>query len=310
MNKPKTPKKVSTSKKTAAPKGLDKYAMKPGSLTEISSTFERMRFADSRREYSALVAGEVGAPTVAVFHGVTGNKFDMSALVAELVSAGRRVVAFDLPGHGEASKELFDQFDELGQWMASALKASGEDFEVIMSNSFGSGITYNYLSQGLLQDNMRVVLGCPTPKIAAKAYVLNYLGNLVSEELANDVYSSELLIKVRVETLQQKKGRQYKNWMFESEYYKTSWISAKATTNMTELFLQEKPYSAVLAESVQKRVTVLAGDRDNAVTKDAMKYLRELMPNSEFRTAPGAGHLLHFEAISEVVSAVVSASRL
>ena len=290
-------------------KGLEKYASKPGSLTEISRGFERVRFRDDKREYSALVAGEAGAPTVAVFHGVTGNKFDMSALVAELVNAGRRVVAFDLPGHGEASKETFDQFDELGQWLASALQASGENYDVIMSNSFGSGITYNYLSQGLLPDDMHVVMGCPTPKIAAKAYLLNYLGNLASEELANDVYNSELLINVRVETLQQKKGRQFKNWMFESEYYKTSWISARAATNMTELFLQEKPYGAVLAESVQRRVTVLAGDRDNAVTKDAMKYLRELMPQSKFVTASGAGHLLHFEAVPEVVAAVVAASR-
>jgi len=34
-----------------------------------------------------------------------------------------------------------------------------------------------------------------------------------------------------------------------------------------------------------------------------------LMPQSKFVTASGAGHLLHFEAVPEVVAAVVAASR-
>jgi pimeloyl-ACP methyl ester carboxylesterase len=42
-------------------------------------------------------------PCVVLVHGWEADHRDMDAFVAPLVAAGRRVVAFDLPAHGEAS---------------------------------------------------------------------------------------------------------------------------------------------------------------------------------------------------------------
>ena len=284
-------------------KGLEKYASKPNSLTELSRGFERVRFRDSKREYAALATGN-GEKKVAIFHGVTGNKLDMAVLMHRLAADGFRVVAFDLPGHGEAAREEFHGFDELGGWMAGALAATGEKFDVVVSNSFASGIMYNLLSQKLIPDDMKIVMCCPTPKIAAKAFLLHLFGSLVAEDVSDDAYNSELGVLVRVESLQRKKKGHYRDWMFESEYYKMDWISSRMTINMTELFLEEKPYLAHLPVSLQRRVTVVVGKKDNCITLDAARYLRKRMPESRFVMVPEAGHLLHFEAVPEVVEVV------
>ena len=228
----------------------------------------------------------------------------MSVVMHHLAREGFRVVAFDLPGHGKAQREEFHEYDELGQWMAGALAAVGEKFDVVVSNSFASGMMYNLLAQKLLPDDVRVVMCCPTPKIAAKAYLLHLFWSLVAEEMTEEAYNSELGILVRVESLQRKKGKPYRDWMFESEYYKTDFISNRATINMTELFLEEKPYQAHLPVSLQRRVTVVTGKKDNCTTLDSIKYLRKRMEESKFVTVPEAGHLLHFEAVPEVVEVV------
>ena len=52
-----------------------------------------------------------------------------------------------------------------------------------------------------------------------------------------------------------------------------------------------------MPEEAQQRITVIIGDKDNIINAKAVEIMHELLPRARFVTAPGAGHLLHLEAI-------------
>jgi len=82
-----------------------------------------------------------GAPTALVLHGWGSRAQHMTPVIAGLVEAGFRVVALDLPGHGESAGRRLN--------MASAVRAVHEadqwfgPFTAIVGHSFGGAIAAN-----------------------------------------------------------------------------------------------------------------------------------------------------------------------
>jgi pimeloyl-ACP methyl ester carboxylesterase len=68
------------------------------------------------------------------------------------------------------------------------------------------------------------------------------------------------------------------------------------------LYTDENPYEKnTISPSVQSRVTVVQGAKDNVATRRTPKILRELLPGADHILLPGVGHILHFEAPDEIV---------
>lgn len=85
------------------------------------------------------------APTAVLVHGWSGRAADMRHLAADLMAAGRRVVAPDLPAHGTSPGRTTDLF-ELGAAFAEVLEA--ERPEVVVAHSMGFPTTMMALEAG------------------------------------------------------------------------------------------------------------------------------------------------------------------
>ncbi len=113
---------------------------------------------------SGLVSGETiqgtswgSGPTVLLVHGWAGYRAQMGALVAPLTAGGFRVVAADMPAHGESSGKLSSVIH-----FADALQALAARFgpiRALVAHSFGAAGATNALARGLAVD--RVVFIAP-----------------------------------------------------------------------------------------------------------------------------------------------------
>jgi len=86
-------------------------------------------------------------PCVVLVHGWEADHRDMDAFVAPLVAAGRRVVAFDLPAHGETPGETAT-LPELAAALTAVSTLAGE-VDAIVAHSVGCAATAAALAEGL-----------------------------------------------------------------------------------------------------------------------------------------------------------------
>lgn len=84
-------------------------------------------------------------PEVLLVHGWGGTRAQMTGLVEPLLAAGYRVVAFDLPAHGDSQGTITNVFE-----MAAAMTAIApmlDHLHGIISHSFGTLVTSYTLAQ-------------------------------------------------------------------------------------------------------------------------------------------------------------------
>ncbi|QCK86734.1 alpha/beta fold hydrolase [Phreatobacter aquaticus] len=77
--------------------------------------------------------------TVALVHGWANQAYFMRSFAADLVQAGFRVLAFDLPAHGDSSGRVTDPFDSARA--LHALAAELGPLHGIVAYSFGGAVT-------------------------------------------------------------------------------------------------------------------------------------------------------------------------
>ena len=81
------------------------------------------------------------APTVLVLHGWRSRAAHMSGFIAGLTQSGFRVIALDLPGHGESSGRYLNMANAV-----SAVRAADQwfgPFSAIVGHSFGGAVAAN-----------------------------------------------------------------------------------------------------------------------------------------------------------------------
>jgi pimeloyl-ACP methyl ester carboxylesterase len=98
--------------------------------------------------------GSATPPCVILLHGWTGRATAMSGLVQPLLDAGLRVVAFDLPAHGNSTGATLDLPTGVAS-LAAVARAVGP-VEAIVAHSFGGSIALAALA-GTLPAQPRVV---------------------------------------------------------------------------------------------------------------------------------------------------------
>lgn len=108
-------------------------------------------------EVTAEVWGD--GPVVYLVHGWGGWRGQLGAFVSPLVAAGRRVVAIDAPGHGDADPSYLGPnrgtFMEFGEALAAAVSAFGPPAGLV-GHSMGSMVVADAVRAGVAAE--RVVL--------------------------------------------------------------------------------------------------------------------------------------------------------
>lgn len=270
-------------------------------LIEIGNEFKEVTKHINEAAFCWLEANTTAKKVAILVHGVTGNKLDMVVLGREYVKLGYAVYAPDLPGHGKAPELAASTFDELGDWLDECIMAIGRVPDVLVGNSFASGICYNFAAQGYLDEKTHLILTCPTPDIAWSSRALRRAGGIFPHGFTTRAYNSRIAIKTRVLYLSKSRDESSKKWLNESEYHKIPFIDARIGHQMSILLDTHNPYLAPpLRPDVQKRITVVLGTKDNVVTKRSLPLLRRLLPGARIIMIPGAGHILHFEAPREI----------
>lgn len=275
-------------------------------LVEIASEFKEKTFKKGSSSFSYLVANESAKKMVVIVHGVTGNKLDMVTVGREYTRQGYAVYAPDLPGHGNARAIPIRNFNDLSNWLRDAIASTDRTPDILMGNSYASSICYNFARQGYLASKTHLVLACPTPDIAWASRALRTASRMLPSKLTVAAYNSSLAIKVRIAYLLMTSDPVARTWLYESERHKIPFIDSKIANTMSMLLETDNPYIAShLASSVQKRVTVVIGERDNVITRKSLPLLHQILPHASFVIIPGVGHILHFEAPKQLAEVQV-----
>jgi pimeloyl-ACP methyl ester carboxylesterase len=271
-------------------------------LTELGKDFREQIKETPEGTFCWLVANEKAEKVAVLVHGVTGNKLDMVVVGSEYAKRGYAVYAPDLPGHGKAPVLDVESFDDLGDWLRDCIAAIGRTPDVIVGNSFASGICYNYATQGYLNDHAHLVLTCPTPDIAWSSKALRRASGILPASFTVKAYNRPLAIKARVAYLSKAKDHpSARQWLNESEYHKIPFIDAKVGNRFSRLLVTHNPYfAAMLPEETQRRVTVVVGTKDNVLTRRSLPTLRRILPRARMLIIPDVGHILHFEASEQI----------
>lgn len=254
--------------------------------------------------YSFSVANGGAAKKALFVHGVSGVKEDMEIMGKVTAARGYATYLLDLPNHGQSSHTPVESFDQLGVWLRDAIAAMEIVPDVIIGNSYGSAVCYNYAAQGFLPPHTRLILGCPTPDISFLTMALGKMLVKLPRPMINPFYNSRLMIATRVNYLSKRRDAS-KELLRASERRKVGSLDVLSATKMGHLVASHNPYrSHLLPEPVQRRTIVIIGDRDNVVTSRSIAKLRQILPYAKFDIVHGAGHILHFEVPYQIVQHV------
>ncbi len=117
--------------------------------TAVLATAQRWQSRVRGELMSGYEWGDTGAPAVLLLHGWGGHAGHMSAMVAPLLAAGFRVLAVDVPGHGNSPRAnvALPHFHEALEDMAQ--RAGRDQVHGVIAHSFGAAGTTYALSRGL-----------------------------------------------------------------------------------------------------------------------------------------------------------------
>jgi pimeloyl-ACP methyl ester carboxylesterase len=117
---------------------------RPGWETHLASSGTRVRLGPRLEAYGF---GAPGAPPVVLVHGWEGRGTQLGRFVEPLVDAGFRVIALDLPAHGESPGTRTDLIE-----CTEAIRKVARDLgplAAVVAHSFGGAITTLALERGL-----------------------------------------------------------------------------------------------------------------------------------------------------------------
>lgn len=272
--------------------------MKHQKLNDLKTLFDLKQEA----EYGWLESKNNLKKKLVLIHGVTGGKEDMLPLAVEYEKRGYHVYCLDLPGHGDSPWPGNMNFSDLAEWLHGFIAHIGAP-EVLISNSFSSAVVYAYIQQGFLPERTHVILGCPTPDTSRLAYSLHRASNIIPMETSWYLYTTKLANGIRTSMAAKKLRRTSIRWLMESEKRKRPTLHPHAGILLSNLLFSDNPYEGErIPENVQRRMTVILGTKDNVVTRKTADKLKELLPLARHIPAHGAGHILHFEAVEDIIA--------
>jgi pimeloyl-ACP methyl ester carboxylesterase len=250
-------------------------------------------------------------PVIVLLHGngATSDDFRLSGLI-DALAYEHRVIAFDRPGFGYSERPRGTVWTPEAQagLLAEALRQLGVAQAVVLGHSWGTmvalamGLDHPGLARGLVllsgyyYPSVRMDVALLTgPAIPVIGDVMSHtvsplLGRLLWPGFVKRVFSPRPVDAA---------FRRWPKWMS----LRPSQVRAEAAE--TALMI---PSAAGLQQrypELAMPVTIFTGDGDkiNQAAHNALRLHRELL-QSELHTVPDTGHMVHYAAQDEIVSAV------
>lgn len=254
---------------------------------------------------------QTGPPpgTVVAVHGFRGDHHGLEPIVAHLPD-GVRVIVPDLPGFGE-SEPLGRGHDlrAYADWATAFARTVAPD-AVILGHSFGTIVVAAAVAAGL--DTPRLILinpiGAPAlegPRgILTRLAVLYYaLGARLPARLGTWLLRSRVVVRVMSIAMAKTRDRALRRFIHDQHDRFFSLFADRDV--LREAFVTSVSHDVrESAPQIQAPTLLIAADRDDITTIDAVRALRGLFPDARLVEIAGVGHLIHYEAPAEAAAAI------
>jgi pimeloyl-ACP methyl ester carboxylesterase len=249
---------------------------------------------------AVVEAGPSPAATVFLCHGGGGNKDQWRRLWPDLVARGFRLVAWDMPGHGQspqprqagvyASRELILDYQALfDRW------AHGPT--LLVGHSFGTRLTLGLLDRLALAGRLTalagaVLLGPPSP----------------DSRLANSLLAR--LPAWALERLRRQLSRAFRAraWHPGTDPalidYEETQTKGNSLFMMKALVTQELRYGDAALARLTLPIAVVAGEADGLTPPAVAQALAARLPDGRFSQVAGAGHQIMLEQPAAVLAVI------
>jgi pimeloyl-ACP methyl ester carboxylesterase len=220
-------------------------------------------------------------PAAICLHGSGAHSIVWGYQVSRL-SKQFRIIAPDLPGHGESEGDAIDSADEYAQWLDRFAQALELDTFFLMGHSFGGAIVQEYAR--LYPEKLKGIILIATGtafKLSSAYRELHEIGVDV-ENLDRDALPSS--IRLGYDMLKKVSGPLlHADLLAAGAFDSTAWIS-----------------------SIQVPALVLWGSSDFITPRDLPEQLACMLPNASFNVIENAGHVLMVEAVDAFNTAVAA----
>ncbi len=253
----------------------------------------------------AVTAGE--GPTVVFAHGIYMSVIEWSVVWDILLERGYRVIAFDQRGHGQST---------IGTDGISTEAMAGDYLAVLENYDVRGGILLAHSMGGFLA--VAAVLDVPGVKERLNGLIL-------MSTFAGDVLNGAPQNKAQIPLI--KSGAMVKLAANDTTgtIFARSLCGDNPSPAMLDAFLtvfratDHRSLLPILKALVDEdrgdrlsEITiptiVLCGDKDTTTPPSQSERLAEGIPDAQLRWVPGAGHMLNWEAVDEIVDAITELS--
>lgn len=116
---------------------------------------------DGKRGFAATggAAHDPALPAVVLLHGAGMDHTVFALQARSLAHHGRRVLAFDLPGHGRSQGPALDSIEALADWVLRAASACGAERFRLAGHSMGALVALEAASRGAGRVEALALLG-------------------------------------------------------------------------------------------------------------------------------------------------------
>jgi pimeloyl-ACP methyl ester carboxylesterase len=244
------------------------------------------------------------APPIVLLHGLNNSCCSWSQ-VAPLLATDRRVLAPDLPGHGQSDRPNAGyELDWYARIIARWIEAVGLEEVDIVGHSFGGGVAQMLLLECPERIRRLVLVAAGGLgkgvglwlRLASLPYVVEYLGQPF------------MALGTRLALRGAREGVTRKD-IAELSRFNSQAGSARAFARSVRDVINwrgQRRSFLYRANEVEKLppLLVLWGDRDALIPIEQGRAFAALLEGAVFRTFEGCGHYLHNERPEEFVRAV------
>ena len=252
-----------------------------------------------------------GAPTLLLLHGTGASMHSFDAL-APLLQDRFRLVAPDLPGHGDTARPREEQLtmDGMGRALAALLQVLGVQPDLVLGHSAGAAVAVRMALDGLLAPRAILAVngaflpfGGPaapllTP-LARLLYTQRWVPGFFSRRAADPAVVRRLLAGTG-STLDDAGVLAYQRLLQRPEH-------AEAALGMMAHWAL--PQLAHDLPRLQIPLHLLVGAADRAVPPRQARAVVRRCPVAHMTVLPGVGHLAHEEAPQAVAQLVLGLAR-
>lgn len=285
----------------------------PAAVQGMSSRIVALASGLNARVVEATPVGAESGPPVVLVHGWACTAFAWRRQVPVLAAAGRRVIAFDLKGHGFSDKPpLVAEYSAaaMTRFTLDVMDAMGVDRAALVGHSMGGAVATSVA----LAEPARVERLALLSPVGFGEVTVHRLGQWLSPELA--VPLLPVLGRVAMAA---------PRWAFTTpfrliwgggpvtiapddvEEYRAPAQFAEYVPALRHLVHEFRwaPYGEEQLARLACPVLVLFGTRDRVVSPRQAQELVRLVPDGTLELVPGAGHMVQEESADAVNAALL-----